>query len=167
MRSETGAGIMDCKRALEKSGGDPVRAAELLRQRGLDRAASRAGRAAKEGVIGVYLHHNGKIAALVELNCESDFVARTREFQEFARELALQVASLAPGWNSRESVPPSVLEGMKAEERERFFRERCLLEQSWIRDPSKTIDTLLKERASAFGENVTIGKFARLEVGRE
>ncbi|MCS7224011.1 MAG: translation elongation factor Ts [Armatimonadetes bacterium] len=188
LREKTGAGVMDCLRALEKSNGDMEKAEQYLRLEGLSKAEKKMGRATGEGVIGYYIHHGNRLGALVEVNCESDFVARTPEFLQLAQEIAMQVAGMNPRYMSREEVPQSVIEEQKrlfyqkalnegydpekAEEvandrLERFFQEVCLLEQSCIRDDTKTVGELLKEKIALFGENVTIRRFVRLAVGSD
>lgn len=188
LRDETGAGVMDCKRALEQAGGDFEKAKEFLRAAGLLKAEKKSGRVAKEGVIACYIHHGNRLGAMVELNCESDFVARTPEFQQLAQEIAMQVAGMDPQYISREDVPEDVVNEQKrifyekaiadgnthedaekiAEERlNKFFEEKCLLEQACIRDDSKTVGELLKEKIALFGENIVIRRFVRFVVGEE
>jgi len=186
LREETGAGVMDCKRALEQAGGDYEKAKELLRAAGLLKAEKKFGRFAKEGVIACYIHHGNRLGAMVELNCESDFVARTPEFQQLAQEIAMQVAGMNPQYISREDVPEKVvkeqrrlyyekalLDGSTQEEAERiaeerlnrFFEEVCLLEQPCIRDDSKTVGELLREKIALFGENIVVRRLVRFVVG--
>lgn len=186
LRAMTGAGMMDVKTTLEETGGDLEKAARLLRERGIAKAAKKEGRAAKEGFIGSYVHHNGKIATLVELNCETDFVARNEQFQTLARNIAMHIAMANPSYRSRDEVPAEVLdserailtkqakdEGKPAQVIERivegrlnkFFEEHCLLEQRYIKDDSKTIDALLKEAIATIGENIQLGRFARIAIG--
>jgi elongation factor Ts len=186
LRERTGAGIMDCKRALEACEGDLARAIEHLREQGIARAARRETRTTAAGIVESYVHAGGKIGVLVEVNCETDFVARTPEFQAFAHDVAMQVAAQHPHYLSREDVPPEVrekeleiyrtqsrLEG-KAEKildriaqgkLEKYFQEFCLLEQPFIRDPDKTIEALGKELAGKTGENIRIRRFARFQLG--
>ena len=186
LRQATGAGVLDCRRALEECGGDMERAIALLRQRGLAAAQKKEGRAANEGVIGSYVHTGSRVAALVELNCETDFVARTNEFQELAHELAMQVVALHPRWVRAEDIPADVVEQLKAEYRaaalaegkpesvverivagklEKFLDEVCLLRQPYIRDDSITVGELIKQKVAQFGENIVVRRFVRLEVG--
>jgi elongation factor Ts len=153
LREKTGAGVMDCKRALQDANGDMEKAAEALRQKGLTRHAKLAGRAANQGLIESYIHTGGRIGALVELNCETDFVARTDEFRTLAREIAMQVASMDP-----KSV------GAISDE-EAGEDESALLNQSYIRDPSKTIRDLVRETIGKVGENIQVSRFSRFEVG--
>jgi len=187
LREKTGAGFMDCKRALEEVGGDKEKAIDYLRAKGILQAEKRSGRATKEGRIGAYLHRPGeKIGVLVEVNCETDFVARTEEFASFLRELAMHIAAMAPRFVSREEVPKEVIEREKAIYRqqalesgkpekivdkivegklEKFFNESCLLEQKFIKDPEKSIEDLRKELSVKTGENIAIRRFARLQMG--
>jgi elongation factor Ts len=185
LRGQTGAGIMDCKRALEESGGDVDRAVAWLREKGLSTAAKKAGREAREGVISSYIHHGARLGVLLELNCETDFVARTDDFQQLARELAMQVAGLAPTWVSRDDVPAEVL----AEQRQQFAAEAerdgrpadrvaeivegklnkwlesvCLLEMPF-RDTEKRVSDLISEKVALLGENIRVARFARMAVG--
>ncbi len=188
LREETGAGVMECKRALEQAGGDHEKAKELLRAAGLLKAEKKFGRVAREGVIACYIHHGNRLGAMVELNCESDFVARTPEFQQLAQEIAMQVAGMDPKYISREEVPEAVVaeqrrlyyeralaDGNNSEDAERiaeerlnkFFEEHCLLEQPCIRDDSKTVGELLREKIALFGENIVVRRFARFVVGED
>ena len=185
LREQTGAGIMDCKRALEESSGDVEQAVAWLREKGLSTAAKKAGRAAREGVISSYIHHGARLGVLLELNCETDFVARTEDFQQLARELAMQVAGLAPSWVSRDEVPAEVL----AAQREQFAAEAvrdgrpadrveqivdgkinkwlesvCLLEMPF-RDTEKRVSDLISEKVALLGENIRVARFARMAVG--
>lgn len=157
LREKTGAGIMDAKRALETSGGDMKKAEEALREKGLASAAKRAGRTASEGVIESYIHSGGRIGAMVELNCETDFVARTDDFKALARNLAMQVAAMSPLYVDRESAPADA--GDVAE-------EQLLMEQDYIRDPGTKISELVKELSAKTGENVKISRFQRFELGQ-
>jgi len=187
LREKTGAGFMDCKRALEQTGGDTEKAIDYLRAKGILQAEKRAGRITKEGRVGIYLHRPGeKIGVMVEVNCETDFVARTEEFGAFIRELAMHIAAMAPRYVCREEVPNEVIEREKAIYRqqalesgkpekvidkivegklEKFFNEVCLLEQKFIRDPDRTIEELRKELSVKTGENIVIRRFARFQVG--
>jgi elongation factor Ts len=187
LREETGAGVLDCKKALEETGGDFEQAAEILRQKGLAAAAKKSTREAHEGMVGSYIHMGAKVAALVELNCETDFVARTEEFQTLARDLAMQVVASRPRFVSREHIPAGVLEqeraaaaqgegsGKSAEVREKmidgkmekFYQETVLLEQPFIKDPSKSVGNLITESVAKLGENIVVRRFARLEIGEE
>lgn len=156
LREQTGAGIMDCKHALEEAEGDTEKATALLRERGFARAARRADRATAEGVVESYIHSGNRVGALVQLNCETDFVARTDEFGHLAREIAMQVAAMAPSYRDRESVP---------EDAGDVPNEQLLMEQPYIRDPGRTIGELVTELGGKTGENVNIGRFARFGLG--
>ncbi len=157
LRDKTGAGIMDAKRALEQAEGDSEKAEELLREKGLASAAKRSGRAASEGVVESYIHKGGRIGAMVELNCETDFVARTDEFQELAKNLAMQVAAMSPRFVDRETV---------AEDAGEVSDEELLMEQAYIRDQGIKISDLVKQLSAKTGENVVIGRFSRFELGQ-
>jgi len=188
LRELTGAGMMDCKRALQEAGGDIDRAQELLRERGLAGIEKRRGRAASEGVVESYVHGEGRIGVLVELNCETDFVGRTEEFRTLARELAMQIAAQSPRWVSRDEVPEDVVQSEKKIYAERarqmgkpenvldrisegmleaFFKETVLLDQPYIRDDSKQVEDLVKEIAAKVGENVVVRRFSRFQLGEE
>ncbi len=186
LREKTGAGMMDCKKALEDAGGDMDKAIELLRERGLAKAAKKASRVAAEGIVESYIHGNGRIGVLVEINCETDFVARNEEFRQFAKDIAMQIAAANPKYVSIEEVPLDVIEKEKAILRqqalnegkpenvvdrivegrlEKFFEEVCLLEQPWIKNPDMKIKDLLTEKIAKIGENIVIRRFARFERG--
>lgn len=186
LRAMTGAGMMDVKKTLEETAGDLEKAAALLRERGIAKAAKKADREAREGFVGSYLHHNGKIATLVELNCETDFVARTEQFQELAKNIAIHIAMANPQYKSRDEVPEAVVaaerELLAKQAREegkpeaviakmvegrlgKFFSEIVLLEQPYVKDDKKTIEQLLKEAIAQLGENIQIGSFARIAIG--
>jgi elongation factor Ts len=185
LRESTGAGIMDCKRALEESGGDVDAAVLWLREKGLSTAAKKAGRAAREGLIQSYIHHGARLGVLLELNCETDFVARTEDFQQLAREIAMQIAGMAPLYVSREDVPSEVLEEQKrlfAVDAERdgrpadrvpmivegklnkWFESVCLLDQPY-RDTDRKVGDLITEKVALLGENIKVARFARMAVG--
>lgn len=187
LRQATGAGILDCKKALEAHDGDFDRAAEFLREKGLAKVAKKASRAASDGVIGVYVHQGNRIAAMVELNCETDFVARTDEFQMLAHDLAMQVAASRPEYLSRQDVPEQVIDAEKQIYRaqmvdekkpehiqdrivegklEKFFQETCLLEQSFIRDEGMSVQDLLNDAIARLGENIVLSRFVRYEIGQ-
>lgn len=187
LRQATGAGVLDCKKALEASNGDFDKAVEYLREKGLAAAAKRAMRTANDGIIGVYIHHGNRVAAMVELNCETDFVARTEEFQTLAHDLAMQVAATQPQYLSREDVPPEVIEAEKQIYRaqmadqnkpdhiverivegklEKFYQESCILEQTFIKDEDLTIDDLIKNAVAKIGENIVLSRFVRYQVGK-
>lgn len=188
LRSRTGAGMMDCKKALKETGGDLEKAVDLLRKKGIAKAEKRAGRRASEGVIGSYVHFNGKVAVLVELNCETDFVARTEAFQALAKELALHIASAKPIAVTAEGVPAALVERERAifeaqvaesgkpeqvrakivdGKLKKFYQERVLLEQAFVKDDKKTIGDLVKDVSGKVGENVVIRRFVRYELGDE
>jgi elongation factor Ts len=186
LRARTGAGMMDCKRALEEAGGDLEKAGEILRKKGIAKAEKRSGKSASQGVIVSYLHHNGQVGALLELNCETDFVARTDEFQQLARDLALHVASADPIGVNPEDVPAEVLdrerriaEAQVAEEGKpenirakivdgklkKFVAERTLTEQLYVKDDKKTVGQLIKEASGKLGEAIAVRRFARFRIG--
>jgi len=186
LREVTGAGVLDCRKALEQSGGDFDKAVENLREKGLALAAKRADREASEGVVELYSHGNGRVGVMVEMNCETDFVARSEAFRSFAHELALQVAAGAPLYVSPEDVPADVLERERSMARaraldegksgavverivegrlEKFLDEACLVRQTYIRDENLTIQKLLMDKVAATGENLVIRRFVRWELG--
>ncbi|HHY68963.1 MAG TPA: translation elongation factor Ts [Bacillota bacterium] len=186
LRSRTGAGMMDCKKALEETGGDIEKAVDLLRKKGLAEAAKKAGRTAKEGIVTSYIHHNRRVGVLLELNCETDFVARTDQFEQLAKDIAMHIAMANPQYVSRNEVPEEVIEHEKTIEREKaeaegkpeqviekivegkiskLYENICLLEQPFIKDNSKTIGDLINEAIVLLGENIVVGRFARFEVG--
>jgi elongation factor Ts len=186
LRSLTGAGMMDCKKALQDTGGDLQKAVDLLRKKGIARAEKRADRAAREGAIGSYIHFNGKVAVLVEVNCETDFVARTEDFQALAKDLALHIASAKPLAVSVEEMPADVVEREKAifeaqvaesgkpeqvrakiveGKVKKFYQEHVLMEQAFVKDDSRTIGDLVKAASGKLGENVVVRRFARFELG--
>ncbi|MFQ5913599.1 MAG: translation elongation factor Ts [Nitrospinota bacterium] len=186
LREKSGAGIMDCKAALVSTGGDLDKAIDFLRQKGLADAGKKAGRSATEGLVYAYIHPGGRIGVLVEVNCETDFVARTPQFQELVKDVAMQVAASNPLCVTREEVPPDVLERERAiyeaQAREtgkpekviekivqgklnKFYREDVLMEQAFVKDPDKDLQTLVKEKIGELGENITIRRFARYLVG--
>ncbi len=188
LRDLTGAGMMDCKRALEESGGVVEKAIDILRARGQAGTQKRAGRTASEGVVDAYIHGEGRIGVLVEVSCETDFVARTDEFRRLAREIAMQVAASNPAWVSRQEVPSDRVEGERKiyEEQARtggkpenvidrivdgkleaFFRQTVLMDQPYIRDDSVTVGDLVTDVAAKVGEKVAIRRFVRFEVGKE
>ena len=185
LREATGAGIMDCKRALEETGGDYDKAVLWLREKGLSTAAKKAGRAAREGIISSYIHHGSRLGVLLELNCETDFVARTDDFQQLARDIAMQIAGMAPQWVSREDVPAELVEEQKrlfAVDAERdgrpadrvpmivegklnkWYEAVCLLEQPF-RDSDRKISDLITEKVALLGENIRVARFSRMAVG--
>jgi elongation factor Ts len=186
LRDKTGAGMMDCKKALAETGGDIEKAIDYLRQKGLSDAAKRSGRTASEGLIASYIHPGGKIGVLLEVNCESDFVARTEDFQALVKDVAMHVAAANPQYLRREDVPDEVIarekriyeaqarEGGKPEriiERivqgklEKFFQEVCLLEQPFVKDPDMTIGQLIASQIAKLGENIVVRRFQRYQLG--
>ncbi len=186
LRAMTGAGMVDVKNTLQETNGDIEQAANLLRERGIAKAAKKADREAKEGFIGHYLHHNGKVAAMVELNCETDFVARNEKFQSLAKDLAIHIAMANPLYKNREGVPEEVLnaerqillkqakEGGKpqniAEKMvdgriNKFYQENCLLEQPFVKDDKKSVEQLVKEHIATVGENIQVGNYDRIAIG--
>ncbi|HEU4672579.1 MAG TPA: translation elongation factor Ts [Candidatus Limnocylindrales bacterium] len=187
LRDATGAGFMDCKRALEETAGDVERAVALLRERGVAAAAKKSGREAREGLIGSYIHTGGKVGVLIEVNCETDFVARTDEFQRLVRDLAIQVAGLAPRWVDVEAIPADELEAKRRElsedpaasgkpeeirarivdgQLQKWYREVVLLEQPF-RDEDRSVGELITERIATIGENIRVSRFTRYELGGE
>ncbi|ADU96064.1 translation elongation factor Ts [Thermovibrio ammonificans] len=187
LREKTGAGIVDCKKALQEAGGDIEKAVEILRKKGAAKAAKKAERATAEGAVFSYIHAGGKVGVLVELNCETDFVARNETFKELGHEIAMQIAAMAPEFVSREDVPAELVEKEKeilkqqalAEGKpehivekivegrlNKFYSEKCLLEQPWIKDDSKTIKDLITDYITKLGENIKVRRFARFEVGK-
>jgi len=186
LRDATGAGMMECKGALTEASGDMDAALTLLRKRGLATAAKKAGRATSEGLIGHYIHTGGKIGVLVEVNCESDFVARTDKFQELTKEIAMHIAAASPAYVRREEVPPAIVEREKEIYREQvkdkpaqvvdkivdgklnsFYQQFCLMEQASVRDPNVTIAQMVQDAIRILGENITISRFVRMKVGEQ
>ena len=169
LRELTGAGIMECKRALEESGGDIRKAEGIILQQGLAKADKKAGRAAQQGLVEPYVHGGGRIASLVEVNCETDFVARTDDFKSLAHDVAMQVAAMAPRYVSADEVPEAEWAELEREfgDRKKAAQAVCLLEQPFIKDPKQTIQDLNKAAIGKLGENVVIRRFARFEVGAD
>ena len=188
LREETGAGMMDCKTALVEAKGDSEAARELLRKKGIARAEKRAGRSAQEGAVGSYVHFNNKVAVLVEVNCETDFVARTDDFQTLVRDLALHIASAKPLAVSSDDLPQDVVakeraifeaqvaESGKPEQvrakivegkLKKFYQESALLDQAFVKDDKKSVGDLVKEVSGKLGENLIVRRFARFELGEE
>lgn len=156
LREETGAGVMDCKKALEEAQGDLEKAKEILRDKGMATAARKASRVTNEGLVEAYIHSGGRVGALVEVNCETDFVARTQEFRQLAHDLAMQVAAMSPLYLDSQDMP-------EAEERDP--QEVCLLQQAFIKDPAKTVQDLINEVVARVGENIRVRRFARFALG--
>jgi len=186
LRDATGAGMMECKGALAESGGDLEAATTLLRKRGLAAATKKAGRSTSEGLIGHYIHMGGKIGVLVEINCESDFVARTDKFQELTKEIAMHIAAANPTYVRREDVPADVIAREKDIYKDQvkdkpaqvidkivegklnsYYQQFCLLEQASVRDPNVTIQQLVQDAIRILGENITISRFVRMKVGEQ
>ena len=167
LREKSGAGIMECKRALEQVEGDIARAVDLLKQQGLAKADKKTGRAASQGLIEPYIHGAGRIGSIVEVNCETDFVARTPEFRELAHDIAMQVAATSPSYVSIDEVPSAAWADLEKEhgDREKAAAAVVLLEQPFIKDPKLTIRDLVRERIGKLGENIVVRRFARFEVG--
>lgn len=186
LREATNAGVLDCKKALTETNGDFEAAVEILRKKGLATAAKKASREANEGLIGTYVHPGSKIASLIEVNCETDFVARTEEFQQLARDLAMHVTASRPLFVSRDEVPAElvakekevyaeqmansgkpaqVIEKIVEGKLDKWYSEVCLLEQAFVKDPDVTIQALLTDRIASLGENIKVRRFSRLEVG--
>jgi len=188
LRERTGAGMMDSKKALQEADGDMDRAVEILRERGLASAQKRAGRSATQGVIDAYIHHNNTVGVLVEVNCETDFVAKTEEFHRLARNVALHIASAMPQWVTREEVPEEILETERriyeAEARQKgkpdnaldrivegklqgFFKTTVLLDQPFVKEPEKTIQQLIDDVSAKVGEKVAVRRFVRYKLGED
>jgi elongation factor Ts len=187
LRSKTGAGFMECKQALKETGGEFEKAIEYLRKKGIATAAKKAGRETSQGLIHSYIHGNGRIGVLLEINCETDFVARTEKFKELAKDMAMQVAAFNPIYVDREDIPQEIIEKEKeiyksqveddkkppqiidkivtGKLEKNFFEKVCLLEQPFIRDDKKTIKDVITENIASLGENVNIKRFVRFELG--
>jgi len=186
LRDKTGAGMMDCKRALAESAGDLERAVVYLREKGLAAATKRSGRTASDGLVGSYIHAGGKIGVLLEVNCETDFVARTPQFQNLVKDLAMQVAAANPRFVRREEVSAAVIEAERSIYRaqasssgkpaaviekivdgkvEKFFADVCLLEQPFIKEPQRTVGQLVTDAVAQLGENIVVRRFARFQLG--
>ena len=186
LREKTGAGIMDCKAALKEAEGDMEKAIEILKKKGIAKAAKKASRVASDGLIGSYIHHGGKIGVLVEVNCETDFVAKTDDFKNLVNEIAMQIAASNPLYVKREDIPEEVLNKEKEVYRaqalesgkpekivdrivegkmEKYFKEVCLLEQPYIRDDEKTVKDLINETIAKVGENIVVRRFVRYVLG--
>lgn len=188
LRQETGAGVLDCRKALEAYDGDFEKAIEYLREKGLAKAAKRADREVLEGMLELYSHGNGRVGVMVEVNCETDFVARSAEFRTFAHEVALQIAAGEPRWIRVEDIPTEVLDEEREKARslalaegkaervierivegklDKFYNENCLLRQTYVRNEDITLDDLRTQNIATIGENIVIRRFARWEVGEE
>jgi elongation factor Ts len=188
LREETGAGVLDCRKALETTNGDITKAIEYLREKGLAKAAKRADREVLEGMLELYSHGNGRVGVMVEVNCETDFVARSAAFRKFAHEVALQIAAGEPKWVRVEDIPAAVLDEEREKARsvalaegkpekvveriiegkmEKFYNDNCLLRQTYVRDEEITLEALRNQNIAAIGENIVIRRFARWEVGED
>lgn len=188
LRERTGIGMMECKAALSECDCDMDKAIEILRKKGYARAEAKSGRAAKEGLVGSYIHMNGRIGVLIEVNCESDFVARNCEFQELVKELGLQIAAAKPKWIASTDVPadlvakekeiilaqlgdmkkpPQIMEKIVEGKLAKFFEEVCLLDQPYIREDKIKVRDLITRLVAKMGENIKIGRFARFEIGQD
>jgi elongation factor Ts len=188
LRQRTGAGMMDCKKALEETKGNMESAIELLRKKGIAKAEKRAGRAASEGQIASYIHHNGKVGVMVELNCETDFVARTDDFKNLAKTIAEHIAAAAPLGVDKDAVPQdkvekerrifeeqvrasgkpeNMIEKIVSGKVESYYKDVALVHQAWVREPKKSIGDLLKEVSAKVGENIVVRRFARFQMGEE
>ncbi|MHB0857008.1 MAG: translation elongation factor Ts [Anaerolineae bacterium] len=188
LRQATGAGFLDCKKALDKTEGDMAKASELLREKGLVAAAKKVDRTAADGRIETYVHPGAKLGVLIEVSCETDFVARTEQFQQLCHDLAMQVAAAKPEWVGRQDVPTEVIEGQKSQYRDemanqnkpenvmeriiegkltKFFQEKCLLEQPFIKDDSMAVQQLLTDAIAKLGENIVVRRFARFQIGED
>ncbi len=186
LRERSGAGMMDCKKALVEAGGDMEKAMTILREKGISKAANKAGRATKEGVIGCYVHPGDKLAVLVEINCETDFVARTDQYKELARNLAMHIAAANPLVVRREELsqeqvlaereiyrtqalnegkPEKIVDKIVDGKVEKYYAEVCLMEQAYVKDPEKTISDLVNETIGKIGENMSIRRFVRFRLG--
>jgi elongation factor Ts len=188
LRERTGAGIMDCKKALQETNGDMEKAVVYLREQGITAAAKKAGRATKEGMVEAYIHPGGKIGVLIEVNCETDFVAKTDDFKYLCRELAMQVAAANPGYVNREDVPEEriqsekeiletqarnegkpdkVIEKIVTGRMNKFYQDVCLFEQPYIRDTDMTVRDLVNQYIAKLGENIVVRRFCRFQLGEE
>lgn len=186
LRERTGAGMMDCKRALAETNGDMEKAIEFLREKGLAAAAKKAGRIAAEGTVASYIHGGGRVGVLVEINCETDFVAKTDQFQELAKDVAMHIAASKPEYVSREEVsaevvekekqilraqalnegkPENIVDKMVVGRVEKFYKEVCLLEQPFVKNPDQTVEEMVQEKIAKIGENISIRRFVRYEMG--
>lgn len=188
LRERTGIGMMECKSALQESGGDMDKAIEVLRKKGHARAQAKAGRVANQGLIASYIHMNGRIGVLIEVNCESDFVARNSDFQELVKEIAMQIAAAKPRYISSSDVPedvvaaekeiikaqlvdmkkpPEIMDKIVQGKLGKFFEEICLLDQPYIREDKLKIRDLIAQAIAKIGENIKVGRFARFEIGQD
>ena len=188
LRQRTGAGMMECKKALEETGGDMEKAIDLLRKKGAAKAEKRTGKQTSEGMVGSYIHHNGKVGVLVEVNCETDFVARTDDFKQLVKQIAEHIAAAEPLAVEKDGIPAEIVQrerGIYEEQTrasgkpeniigkivdgkvEAFYKDRVLVSQPWVREPKKTIGDLIKETSAKVGENIQVRRFARFQLGAE
>ena len=188
LRQKTGAGMMECKKALEETNGDFAKAEEYLRAKGIAKAEKRQGKQTSEGLIGSYIHHNGKVGVMVEVNCETDFVARTDDFKTLVKQIAEHIAAAAPVAVDKDQVPPAkveserrifiqqvkesgkpdhLIEKIVAGKIEAFYKDVALVHQAWVREPKKTIGELIKEASAKVGENIQVRRFVRFQMGEE
>jgi elongation factor Ts len=167
LREATGAGVMDCKKALAECGGDAAKAAEYLRAKGLLKAVDKSARSAKEGLVEPYIHMAGRLGVLVEINCETDFVARNEAFKQFAHDVAMHIAAAAPDYVGEKDVPKEIAKGMSKAEEKAYLKEKILLNQGFIKDESMTIGQLLTDLVAKTGENIVIRRFVRFTLGEE
>ena len=188
LRQKTGAGMMECKKALTENNGDMAKAAEYLRAKGIAKAGQRMGKQTSEGVVGSYIHHNGKVGVMVEVNCETDFVARTDDFKQLVKYIAEHIAAAAPLGVDKDTVPSDKVESERRifEQQvresgkpdnliqkivdgkvEAYYKDVALIHQAWVREPKKTIDELIKETSAKVGENVQVRRFVRFQLGEE
>ncbi|MDQ6688969.1 MAG: translation elongation factor Ts [Gemmatimonadota bacterium] len=188
LRQKTGAGMMECKKALEETNGDAVKAEEYLRAKGIAKAEKRQGKQTSEGMIGSYIHHNGKVGVMVEVNCETDFVARTDDFKTLVKQIAEHIAAAAPAAVDKDQVPQDkvererrifveqvkesgkpahLIEKIVAGKVEAYYKDVALVHQAWVREPKKTIGDLIKEASAKVGENIQVRRFVRFQMGEE
>ncbi|MDQ6769760.1 MAG: translation elongation factor Ts [Gemmatimonadota bacterium] len=188
LRQKTGAGMMECKKALEETNGDAVKAEEYLRAKGIAKAEKRQGKQTSEGMIGSYIHHNGKVGVMVEVNCETDFVARTDDFKTLVKQIAEHIAAAAPAAVDKDQVPQDkvererrifveqvkesgkpahLIEKIVAGKVEAYYKDVALVHQAWVREPKKTIGELIKEASAKVGENIQVRRFVRFQMGEE
>lgn len=163
LREATSCGVIDCKKALEDSGGDMEKAKEVLKQRGMELAVKKGGRTANEGRVEVYIHAGNKMVAMVEISCETDFVARNEDFIQFSKDVAMQIGAMNPEYIKEEDVSEDFLKGV--EDPKAYLKEKCLMNQSFIKDSSKTMQTYLNEIVAKIGENMFVNRFTRYKVG--
>lgn len=166
LRETTGFGVMECKKALAESNGDLNAARIMLKESGLVKAADRGARSAKEGLVETYIHNAGRMGVMVEINCETDFVARNEQFQQFAHDIAMHIAAAAPAFISEDEIPDDLLTGLPQDEQDDFRKEKILLNQAYIKDVSMTVSDMLTDMIAKTGENMVIRRFARFALGQ-